>query len=129
MAAKRARPEQDRICNLMPTPESSTKTDWQVSCARRWATPSKCACPKTPPAVYRWIFDGPLELTQTRSNYPRDAVGSAGEAVFAVRARAAGTTRLRLTCGRPWEGDGGVRKTFNIVVHVLASGETRPNQG
>ncbi len=34
MAAKSARPEQDRICNLVPTPDASTKTDWQVANAR-----------------------------------------------------------------------------------------------
>jgi len=30
-----ARREQDRICNLVPTPEASTKNDWQVAHARQ----------------------------------------------------------------------------------------------
>jgi len=34
MAAKKARPEQNRICNLVPTPEASTRNDWQVAQAR-----------------------------------------------------------------------------------------------
>ncbi len=34
MAATKARPEQNRICNLVPTPEASTKSDWQVAHAR-----------------------------------------------------------------------------------------------
>jgi len=34
MAAKKARPEQNRICNLVPTPASSTKNDWQFEHAR-----------------------------------------------------------------------------------------------
>ena len=78
--------------------------------------------PENAAGGYRWTFDGgddgPLEFTQTKSNYPRDPVGSAGEAVFAVRVRAAVTTRLLLTYGRPWEGEAGRRKTFGIVVHA-----------
>jgi len=78
--------------------------------------------PENAAGGYRWTFDGdddgPLALTQTRSNYPRDTVGSAGEAVFAVRVRAAGDTLLRLTYGRSWEGEAGVCKTFSIVVHA-----------
>jgi hypothetical protein len=27
----RTHPEEERICNLVPTPESSTKTDWQFA--------------------------------------------------------------------------------------------------
>ena len=77
--------------------------------------------PENAAGGYRWTFDGdddgPLVLTATSSSYPCDVVGSAGEAVFAVRVRTAGTTRLRMTYGRPWEGEGGVRKTFSIVVH------------
>jgi len=78
--------------------------------------------PENAAGGFRWTFDGeddgPLELTQSSSGYPNDTVGSAGAAVFVVRVRTSGTTRLRLTYGRPWEGDDGVRKTFRIVVHA-----------
>ena len=30
-ASSKARSEQERICNLVPTPEESTKTDWQFT--------------------------------------------------------------------------------------------------
>jgi predicted secreted protein len=80
--------------------------------------------PENAAGGYRWTVEGgcddraAVELTGTSSNYPREAVGSAGEAVFAVRVRATGRTRLRLTYGRPWEGEDGVRKTFSIIVHA-----------
>jgi len=78
--------------------------------------------PENAAGGYRWTFDGeddgPLELTQSSASYPHATVGSAGEAVFVVRVRTSGTTRLRLTYGRPWEGEGGVHKTFGIVVHA-----------
>ncbi len=78
--------------------------------------------PENAAGGYRWALDdddnGPLECTGTGSNYAREAVGSAGEAVFAVRVRAAGDTPLRLTYGRPWEGEAGICKRFSIAVHA-----------
>lgn len=78
--------------------------------------------PENAAGGYRWTFDGdddgPLELTGTSSNYPRESVGSAGEAVLTVRVRSTGDARLRLTYGRPWEGESGVCKRINVAVHA-----------
>jgi len=78
--------------------------------------------PENAAGGYRWLLDddddGPLHCTRTGSNYPSDAVGSTGEAVFIVAVRAAGTARLGLTYARPWEGDAGVAKHFSVAVHA-----------
>lgn len=81
--------------------------------------------PENAAGGYRWTLDGDdhgsLELTGTRSNYPCESVGSAGEAVFTVRVRSAGSAPLRLTYGRSWECEGGVRKHFSVDVHATES--------
>ena len=79
--------------------------------------------PENASGGYRWSLDceddkGPLEFGCTGWVYPRETVGSAGEAVFTARVRAAGDVRVRLNYGRPWVGESGVRQTFSIVVHA-----------
>jgi len=106
----------------MPTTITVTKCDDGGTRAVAVGDTIEVHLPENAAGGYRWTFDGdddgPLELTQSSSGYPNDTVGSAGEAVFVVRVRTAGTTRLRLTYGRPWEGEGGVHKTFGIIVHA-----------
>lgn len=87
--------------------------------------------PENAAGGYRWALDcadgddrdnGPLEYGGTEWSYPSAAVGSAGEAVFTIRVRAAGDARLRLRYGRPWEGGAGVSKHFSVGVHASSVG-------
>jgi inhibitor of cysteine peptidase len=77
--------------------------------------------PENAAGGYRWALaddGGLLEFIGTSANYPHGVVGSAGEAVFAVRVRAAGNARLSLTYGRSWEGEAGICKHFSVSVHA-----------
>ena len=78
--------------------------------------------PENAAGGYRWAADcddaGFLELSGAGGDYPCEAVGSSGEAVFTVTVRAAGNSRLRRTYGRSWEGEGGVCKHFSVDVHA-----------
>lgn len=69
---------------------------------------------------YRWAVEDldtdVLALDEAAADYPRQTLGSGGEAIFRIRVHAAGRAMLRLQYRRPWEGDAGVTKRFAVAV-------------
>lgn len=71
---------------------------------------------------YRWEPDDLdthlFELKEATGDYRSGAVGSGGQAIFRIKVRAAGGATLRLKNWRPWEGEGGVLKRFEVKVNA-----------
>lgn len=72
---------------------------------------------------YRWVVEyldsDVLTLDRTDADYPRQAIGSGGEAVFRISVHATGRTMLRLKRWRAWEGETGVTKRFAVELESL----------
>lgn len=71
---------------------------------------------------YRWDFDNLDEkmVHAERATYERasDAVGSGGEATWAVKPQAQGTAKVRMKLWRQWEGDDSVVDRFSFTLKV-----------
>ena len=71
---------------------------------------------------YRWDVDKLDEkmVQMERANYDRasDAVGSGGEATWAVKPQARGTAKVSMKLWREWEGDDSVVDRFGFTLKV-----------
>jgi inhibitor of cysteine peptidase len=82
------------------------------------------ALPENATTGYRWMPDAYDEalvaVSEGDPDYPTDAVGSGGMAVFTVRGVRPGRTELRFKHWRHWEGDASVIERFLLQVEIPA---------
>jgi inhibitor of cysteine peptidase len=78
--------------------------------------------PEIASSGYRWSAEAldpsMFELNETGADYPSEALGSSGYALFRIAVRAAGNGTLRLKYWRPWEGEAGVQRRFTVDVEA-----------
>ncbi|WP_429469391.1 protease inhibitor I42 family protein [Paraburkholderia sp. WSM4175] len=79
--------------------------------------------PENATTGYRWTIEeldaGLIELQESDYASGSSAVGSGGEARWTFRAKALGTTPLKLKLWRHWEGDGSILKRFVVTLKML----------
>lgn len=72
---------------------------------------------------YRWSIDklspSRLELIEATADYPKEQIGSGGEAIFRFRVVGPGTSSLSLKYWRAWEGDRSVVRRFALRVAAV----------
>ena len=82
----------------------------------------RIALPENASTGHRWAVDDydrvVLESLDGEARYPTGSLGSAGEVVFSFRARARGTSAIRLKALRSWEGDASIVARFAVMVRV-----------
>jgi inhibitor of cysteine peptidase len=80
--------------------------------------------PENATTGYRWALDACdealLEVSEGGPDYPAQAVGSGGMAVFTVRGRKPGRTELGFKHWRHWEGDSSIIERFRLQVEISA---------
>jgi inhibitor of cysteine peptidase len=78
--------------------------------------------PENPSTGYRWAFaaidESLLAVEDPRYHAGEGSVGSAGVAVWTLRARASGKSRLVLKYWRHWEGDRSVIDRFSVTLDI-----------
>lgn len=70
---------------------------------------------------YRWAVeshDTALTSIEARANYPNNAIGAGGEAIFRFRVTAAGAGKLALIYWRHWEGAGSIIRRFSVTIEA-----------
>lgn len=69
---------------------------------------------------YRWSLDklspSRLELIEGAADYPKEQIGSGGEAIFRFRVIGPGASTLSLKYCRAWEGDRPALRRFVLKV-------------
>lgn len=71
---------------------------------------------------YRWAIErldpGIVEVKESKPDYPKDQVGSAGRAPFAFKATKAGSGEVLLKYWRHFEGDASVKQRFRLRLNA-----------
>lgn len=79
--------------------------------------------PENAATGYRWAVEpvdaNLVDLREGEYLPASDAAGSGGEMQWVVRAKATGTTRIRLKQWRHWEGERSVRGRFELTLRIL----------
>jgi inhibitor of cysteine peptidase len=79
--------------------------------------------PENPSTGYRWAVeavDAKLVDVQENEYVPlSDTVGSGGVAQWIIRAKATGTTQIRLKRWRHWEGERSVLERFEFTLRIV----------
>jgi inhibitor of cysteine peptidase len=79
--------------------------------------------PENATTGYRWAIEQPdarlVEAREGKSQYPSNALGSAGRVEWVFLAKAPGTTSITLKQWRPWEGDASIVQRFRAQLHIV----------
>ena len=80
--------------------------------------------PENATAGYRWSADendtSLFEVGEVSAEYPKEAIGSGGQACVRIIAHSPGSGTVRLKYWRPWEGPDGILRRFSVDVDVEA---------
>ena len=78
---------------------------------------------------YRWDFDNldQQKVQVERASYEResDAIGSGGDAMWAVKPQTPGTAKVSMKLWRQWEGEQSIVDTFAFTLKVEAKRERK----
>jgi inhibitor of cysteine peptidase len=78
--------------------------------------------PENPSTGYRWALDAEdsnlVDVTQSEYAPASTAPGAGGEARWTIKARAPGSTTVKLKRWRPWEGDKSVVERYDVTIKV-----------
>lgn len=79
--------------------------------------------PENATAGYRWSADdidtSLFEVSEVSAEYPKEPIGSGGQACVRITARSPGNSTVRLKYWRPWEGPDGVLRRFSVDVEAV----------
>lgn len=79
--------------------------------------------PENAATGYRWVVDAAdgslVEIKEGEYLPTSNAVGSGGEAQWAIHAKAVGVTQLKLKRWRHWEGERSVIERYEITLRIV----------
>ena len=75
---------------------------------------------------YRWVFDAldEAKLALVKSEYAHEAdaksdvVGSGGDITWTLKAKAKGTTQIKLKLWRSFEGDNSIQQRYTVTLKI-----------
>ncbi len=77
--------------------------------------------PENPSTGYTWAIELPAGVEQQSSRFaPAGSAmpGSGGQRVWSMKALRSGESQIRAKLWREWEGDGSVRRRFDVTLRV-----------
>jgi inhibitor of cysteine peptidase len=78
--------------------------------------------PENPSTGYRWAVDAAdshlVDVSQSEYAPASNAPGAGGQAQWTLKAKAPGSTTVRLKRWRPWEGDRSVVERYDVTIDV-----------
>lgn len=77
--------------------------------------------PGNPSTGYEWAVDADpafVEMGDGRYMPSSNGVGSGGQLQWSIKAKAAGTTTIRLKHWRPWEGEPSVVERYEVTLAI-----------
>ena len=79
--------------------------------------------PDNPSTGYRWAVDAAdtnlVEIKEGEYVSTSKMVGGGGEAQWLIKAKAPGTTVIKLKRWRPWEGDCSIVERYGITIRIM----------
>ena len=101
---------------------SLTATDNGKSIELKVGAETTLRLPANPSTGYRWAVDAAdskiVDITQSEQTPTSNAPGAGGETQWAIKAKALGSTTIKLKRWRPWGGDKSVVERYEVTVRV-----------